>query len=118
MASGKLRDGFHPRVHRGVHRSEQAFFRAPKHCRDNGESDITDDHEIDIARVDTLAASKGPIDEGPRDAIRDGIERVTQDIDQSDGLEQETLQIWEQWTLAVGLKVDAVPVATPAQNSR
>ena len=118
MASGELCDGFRPRIHRGVHRSEQAFFRAPEPCRDIGESDITDDHEIDIARVDTLAASEGPIDEGPRDAIRDGIKRVTQDIDQSDGLEQETLQIREQWALAVGLKVSAIPVATPAQDSR
>lgn len=95
MASSEFRGSLGPRVHRGIHGPEQAFLCSLERRRDDGESDIADDHEIDVARIERLAARDRPVDEGPRDAIRERFQHLAQDIDQADGLQQEALQLRE-----------------------
>jgi len=71
--------------------------------------DLADDEEIDIAFGTLLAARNRPVDECRIDPAGERPERISQEVRDAEGLDDQAAQLVEDRTRAVRAEIDLVP---------
>jgi hypothetical protein len=79
---------------------------------------VADDKKIDVAGGMKLTACGRTEDERCAQTIGERHQRLAQDVHESDGFGKQTLQLWEDGRLLVGLKVHLVAADLAAHQAR
>ncbi len=98
--------------------ASEPFFRLLQDRLEILETQISYDQQVDIALGLFRGTSHGTKDEGRLNPLVKGHELLLKYSSKPSGFLQKTLQILEDRALAVGLNIQAPPVAPRSKNSR
>ncbi len=110
MLSANLRPELLRRIDRGIHVAPQPLLRFGQCIGNALEWHISDDEQVEVAVRPQLATGCRAEHEGNEHAVSDGRQRLSQHVGHTGSLEEERLELSEDWGLAIGLEVDLPPL--------
>ena len=118
VALAKLFGIFPLAVHGWVDGSREVVFCLPERRSKLRKSNITDDHEVHVARGKLFSSGDRTVNEGALHSFRVRFEHVAKHVPKAHGLEEDALEFVQDGTLGVGFEVDPVSVAALLQDPR
>ena len=117
MAAADLRAELGHGVDRRVHVAPEPLLGPCQDVGDGRERRIPDNKQIDVAVAAQFPTYAGTENESDDDSVGEGRQRLTEDIDDSGGLQKERLQFRKDGRLAIRLEIDLTPLYRPAEQA-
>lgn len=105
------------RIYRGVHFTSKAVHGWPNRRGDLRRPNVTDDHQVNVARRMLCSAGHRTVYECPSYPTGQRLQELADHIDEPDGLNDDRLQFRHEWTIGISLVVHAIPVTATLQDA-